>query len=171
MRRILFSIVLISIIITSCSSGKKKVSDAEPAVEELNVEIADNADLVDLTDVDGYFFVGKVASPKAYLLDKADFGKYFQPAKTMTNQLTEIDFDTQYVGAIVLPETNNEVTISLDSTYLNGHKLHIVYSINQESAERSFSIVPSKLFAFDASLNVDSVVFRNGDRVETLLVK
>lgn len=126
---------------------------------------------VELTDVDGYFSTKRVTSTEVMLLSEADFDKYFHPAKTLDNVLTTIDFDTQRTGAIIFPETKNAVTISLDSSYLKGKTLNIVYSTMQEYTERSFTITPVKIFTFDADLNIDSVAFSNGNSIVKFAVK
>ncbi|MDR1501925.1 MAG: hypothetical protein LBT43_05660 [Prevotella sp.] len=163
----------LSLLVSAC--GQNKSNDIPKSAPDVNVSQSENdfqnVKNVELTDVDGYFSTKRVTSPEVMLLNETDFDKHFHPAKTLDNVLTTIDFDTQRVGAIILPETRNDVTISLDSSYLKGRTLSIVYSIMRESAERSFTITPVKVFTFDASLNIDSVAFYNGDSIVKFAVK
>lgn len=173
MKTMLLPIVLFLIVFTSCFPKKDKTSDLDSKALDKQLDGADVNDIrfVDYTDVDGYFFASKVDSLTVFMLNKADFERYFHPARTMTNRSTEIDFDMQRVGAIVLPETKNNVSILLDSVYAIGNRLNIVYSIKQEPDERSSTIIPYRSLVFDASLDVDSVTFRNGNRKEQLSVR
>lgn len=162
-----------SLLISAC--GQNKSNDIPKSAPVVNASQSEsnlqNLKNVELTDVDGYFSTKRVTSPEVMLLNEMDFDKHFHPAKTLDNVLTLIDFDTQRAGAIILPETKNDVTISLDSSYLKGRTLNIVYSIMQESAERSFTITPAKIFTFDASLSIDSVAFYNGNSIVKFAVK
>lgn len=172
MKTILYFAAL-SLLVSSC--GQNKSNDITKSTTGVNVSQSEN-DLqnlknVELTEVDGYFSTKRVTSPEVMLLNETDFNEHFHPAKTLNNVLTIIDFDTQKAAAIILPETKNDVTISLDSSYLKGRTLNIVYSIMQESAERSFTTTPVKVFTFDTSLNVDSVAFYNGDSIVKFAVK
>ncbi|MBK5722527.1 hypothetical protein JGH11_16760 [Dysgonomonas sp. Marseille-P4677] len=165
MKCIIYLFPLWLVVLVGCTSNINKIPDVRGSAKRVNADKRNNIRLIELRDVEDYFFVGKVDDSKVFLLNEADFERYFQPAKTMTNRPTEVDFDMERMGAIVLPETKNNTNILLDSAYLSGRKLNIVYSINQESVKRSFSIVPSKVFTFEASLDVDSVVFRNGNDI------
>ncbi|GAB6120883.1 putative periplasmic lipoprotein [Dysgonomonas termitidis] len=171
--RTILSVAALSLLVSACIQNKSNdIPKNDPAMET-SAAGNDSQYLkdIELTDVDGYFSTKRVTAPEVMLLNETDFDKHFHPAKTLDNVLTMIDFDTQRVGAIILPETKNAVTISLDSPYIEGRTLNIVYSIMQESSERSFTIAPVKVFTFDASLNIDSVAFLNGDSVVKFAVK
>ena len=172
MKTILYFAIL-SLLVSACGQNKSNdIPKSAPAVNASESENdSQNLKNVELMDVDGYFSTERVTSPEVMLLNETDFDKYFHPAKTLDNVLTIIDFDTQKAGAIILPETKNDVTISLDSSYLKGRTLNIIYSIMQESDERSFTITPVKVFTFEASLNIDSVAFYNGDSIVKFAVK
>ncbi|WP_051697671.1 hypothetical protein [Prevotella sp. 10(H)] len=166
-----FTIVTLSL--TACNQNKNNVPKSDPVIEStLDISQAEDTNSIELTDIEGYFSVKKVTEPEVMILNnQPDFDKHFKPAKTMDNRISMVDFDMQKAGAIVLPETKNEVTISLDSSYLVDKTLNITYSIMQESTDRSFTIIPLKIFAFDSTIGIDTVVFHNGNNIQKFSIK
>lgn len=162
MNKILFLAVISAFILSSCSSKTPQpIDEGEKASTENTIETEPS---IQLYPVDGYFSTVKLTEPKVYILDQATFEKNFQPAKTMENSPTEINFDMEKVGAIVLPETPFETTITIDSTSLYNKTLHIYYSINKGQEKRTFTIIPTEIFTFDAEVDAASVSFDNEGR-------
>lgn len=156
---------LVILTIASCSMGKEK-TEAEMEVVEIQSGTASDVDLirqaVQLNPLDGYFTVIRPEETKVYILDKSNFEKSFKPAATMNNRPRVIDFEVEEAGAIVLPETEYETEITIDSAYITNDKImHVIYSVKKGVEKRSFTIQPVKLFTFDVSLDVDSVSFEN----------
>ncbi len=167
--KIVFSLAIVAAVaLSGCSSNKSE--NKSSSVETAAVETPATSE-VEISDVNGYFAVNKVESPKVYVLDEAGFKENFHPAPVMGNPPTSIDFAAQKVAAIVLPETEFETTISIDKVYQEGKTLNIVYSYNQGTEKRTFTTKPVKIFTFSSQTGADTVVFKAGDQVETIALK
>ncbi|MFV0538741.1 MAG: hypothetical protein ACK5M3_15460 [Dysgonomonas sp.] len=115
---------------------------------------------VELGKVEHYFTIVDSDKPEFLLLEsQEDFDKNFHPAKTMTNSPTAIDFSKSFVAAIVLPASEYETNIVLDTAYVAGKTLHIRYDVNKGEEQRSFSSKAQVAFTINSSLAVDSVSF------------
>lgn len=145
MKKSILFIVAISIALVSCKTDKPH---QEPSVE--------------LGKVEHYFSTVESDKPEFLVLkSQEDFDKNFHPAKTMANSPTAIDFSKSFVGAIILPASEYETDIELDTTYITGKTLHIRYDVNKDEEQRSFSSKPQIAFTIDSSLAVDSVSFES----------
>lgn len=117
---------------------------------------------VELGKVEHYFTIVDSDKPEFLVLkSQEDFDKSFQVAKTMTNSPTAIDFSKSFVGAIVLPASEYETNIELDTAYITGKTLHIRYDVNKGEEQRSFSSKAQVAFTVDSSLAADSVSFES----------
>ena len=130
---------------------------------EKNETIPDNK--VELTPIRGYFSKRKPYKTEGYVLNKRSFNLYFSPARTMGDSLPEIDFTTKKVGAIIMPETSYDTRIILNNAYLSDSILHIQYSIHEVLEKRPYTIIPVRLFTFDADIEADQVHFEYGEHV------
>ncbi len=148
------SILIIAILIASisCKTGKfQQESSIRPG------------------KVEHYFTSVESDKPEFLVLkSREDFGKNFHPAKTMTNSPTVIDFSKSFVGAIVLPASEYEINIKLDTAYITGKTLHIRYDVSKGEEQRAFLSKPQIAFTIDSSLAADSVSFECKESSVTL---
>lgn len=161
-KKILF-ICLSVLLLASCNSKSSK--EEQPEVIRFQSSSASNIPIlrqaIQLNALDGYFSVYKPSETKVYILDKSNFEKNFHAAATVDNRPRMIDFEREGAGAIVLPETEYETEIILDSAYVSNNTMHIIYTINKGVEKRSFTILPVKIFTFEKSLGIDSISFNN----------
>lgn len=166
MKRIYIFPIVILVLLTSCSMNQSKSEDKS----NTNEFEATTSSLVKIQYIESYFAIAKPQRPVGLIMDKEQFNENFSPAKTMSNNITKIDFDTQKVGAIVLPETSHNTVILIDSVHLKGTTLNVDYTVIRDNEKRSFSIVPAKAFTFDSSLNIKSATFiDNSDSIKVYL--
>lgn len=164
MKKVFYVAMSLTLLAVSCSTKTQEPKDVqEPLVVE-SVELEE----VFLRPVENYFSIIKPTEKVELVLDSVSFYQNFSPASTMSNRPTVIDFDKEMGGAIILPTTEYETTIKIDSSYIANNALNIVYSIVQNAEKRSFMIVPTKVFTFDKRLAISSVVFKNGESVVTV---
>lgn len=125
-------------------------------VEQLDVKV------INVTEIENYFSnIAPIRPIGVVIVDENLFNNDFHPARTMNNEIPEIDFSTQNAAAIVLPETAYNTIIRLDSTYLWSNVLNVRYSVEHDSVRRSFTTLPVKLFTFDNNLDISTVLFIN----------
>ena len=154
MKLFFYSLLFVSFLTVSCTSNKQP----EP---QTNIEVATITEAVTLKSVENYFSVLKPTEKKELILtDSTEFSASFNPAATMGNIPTKIDFSKEKIGAIILPETEFETTINIDSAYVLDRTLNIVYTITKGGEKRSFTIVPCRVFAFDKNIDEVDVVFK-----------
>lgn len=159
MKRIIAFSLFSAMLIIACSPRNvKEIGETSEAVGEKAVKQA-----IVLKPVDGYFTTLRPNATTTLVLDKVAFEENFKPAATMNNLPTIINFDTDRAIAIVLPETRREVGIIIDSSYMEANVLHISYTIDKGKEERSFSMIPCKVYSFDANLGINAVNFNNGE--------
>ena len=79
---------------------------------------------------------------------KTEFDEYFGVATTMGSQPTAIDFDKQYVLAVILPETNDATTLKVAN--VTSYRGIITLSYNREvGQEQTFTVRPLLLVLVD----------------------
>ncbi len=123
MKKIVYLIAISIVVFGGCSSNKKNQNDTlknSSAKTPVTINTGEALNKIELKNIDEYFAVKTVADPLVVVLNGSNFKDYFQPAKTMNNHPTTIDFGIERVGAIILPESWYDVTISLDESYLSG---------------------------------------------------
>jgi hypothetical protein len=80
---------------------------------------------------------------------QGDFTRYFGMATVMGGQPTPIDFDRQFVIAIVLPETTHTTTIHPGTLTDQGDSLQLEYAVSVAPAENTWTSVPLSLLIVD----------------------
>jgi hypothetical protein len=114
---------------------------------------------VEITPVENYFVTAKPDKVLGLLLDSISFYNYFHPATTMKNRPATIDFSSKQVAAIILPETNKETGIRIETALVRNNVLHVSYSVQRGSEPRTFTVVPANVFTFKAPAPVYSAEF------------
>lgn len=173
MKKIFYLFVFLVFGLYSCSSNKPQSEQQSASVANVQDQAkADNmSSVVEIKDVENYFSTQRPKEQEFLVLNDSDFEKYFHPAKTMNNTVTKIDFTKERVGAIILPETEYNTTITINKVSLDGKRLIVDYTVTKDQNKQSYTIVPSKVFAFDLGLKVDSVTFKDGDNETHVAVK
>lgn len=150
-------------LLSSCNGTKK--TETVIVNEQISTATSTNDSLI--TEVDQYFATFIPTEVTTMVVGKDEFAEKFNPARTMDNAPTIVDFETYRVGAIVVPETAKETSIVLDDISIVDRKLVVNYSINQQGEDRSFTILPVKLFQYSLQLDIDSVSFVNNNTTKT----
>ncbi|MFV0417392.1 MAG: hypothetical protein ACK5KT_01505 [Dysgonomonas sp.] len=151
------AMVILSVVIISCSSDKAKTAQ-EKAANSDTVSGIETETNVQLTPLDGYFTTVKPLQVDGLLIkNQSEFDKNFHPAKTMANSPTKIDFINNHIGAIVMPATEYDTKIIINKSYVKANVLYIYYSIDKSNEKRTFTTIPQLLFTFNSSLAVDSI--------------
>ena len=92
-----------------------------------------------------------------------DFDRYFGMAAVMGGQPTPIDFDRQFVIAIVLPETNHTTGIHPGTLSDKGDSLQLEYGVSVDPAENTWTSVPLSLLVVDKRYERPSVALLRKD--------
>lgn len=151
-----FMAVAISIALLNCSHEKAKTTNESNVVE--TEKTTDTETDVLLIPVDGYFATIKPLEVKGVLIkSQSEFEANFNPAKTMTNKIPQIDFTTNNAGAIMMPASEYDTKIVINKSYVKGNILYIHYSADKAEEKRTYSTMPQLLFTFSSSLAVDSI--------------
>ena len=147
MKKIIFALASL-LVLAGCTTNKP----AEAAAENVPYEVAKN-----------YFFKNNQtipASPK--ITTAAAFDQLFGMAAFMgkNGQPTAIDFDKQFVLAIVLPVTNIATEITPVKVETKGNQLFYSYDIKR-GEQQSFSIQPVSIILLDRQFVNHEVILIN----------
>ena len=137
MKPVLFT--LTALIMLSACSGRKRPLGGEQE-HEVAFEVAKN-----------YFFKSGQEIPESPKVTSAEeFARLFGMATTMGNegQPTEIDFDRQFVLAVVLPETDTETEIIPLNLVAKGNTLYYFFQVNM-GEQQSFRMQPLSIIILD----------------------
>lgn len=140
MKRIL--IILLAAMLAAC--GQKK---------DVPFEVAHN-----------YFVRNDVTEPiPAKIASQNEFERYFGMAAFMgkKGQPTPIDFETQFVIAVVLPETSHSSELRAESLSDDGQKLTFTYHVDVADKENTWTQVPVLLIVVDRQYERDIVELNN----------
>lgn len=140
MKRIL--IILLAAMLAAC--GQKK---------DVPFEVAHN-----------YFVRNDVTEPiSAKIASQDEFERYFGMAAFMgkKGQPTPIDFETQFVIAVVLPETSHSTELRAESLSDDGQKLTFTYHVDVADKENTWTQVPVLLIVVDRQYERDIVELNN----------
>ncbi len=139
-------VIFFLLILVSCNDFKK---ENEKVKSEPTIEL-----------MEGYFPKNDIEynQPVRVIIatNKQDFDKYFGVAKTMTNTISEIDFDKNKVVAIIAKPSDNEQTIIISETKLKNNKLAINYKLEIGELQ-SFSSSDLKMFKIPKTINAVDV--------------
>jgi len=159
------------LLLSSCTSGDKKVAMENSVPVDKIGEVVDHNIHESLNELQGYFTTLKPSEPTVLIInDRSEFDSKFHPARTMTNKVFPVNFETMSVGAIILPETDYETKVIIDDTHVSGNKLHISFHTEKGKEKLSYTSIPQYAFSFDKAIQADSVHFK-GDNLSVYLPK
>ena len=92
-----------------------------------------------------------------------EFARHFGMAAVMGGQPTAIDFDRQFVIAVVLPETNHTTTIRPGILTDEGEALKLEYGLSISPEENTWTAVPLSLLVIDKRYERGNVVLVRKD--------
>ncbi len=121
-----------------------------------------NSKSMELKQLEGYFLRNDVTidkTPKTLQIrDRETFEKYFGVGKTMTNTITELDFDKYFYVARIIEVNGALKEIEVVQATSTGTSCSIIYSIK----ERPGSTFKANTFvAFEVPKSVTTVVVMN----------
>lgn len=99
----------------------------------------------------------------AKIATREEFVRCFGMAAVMGGQPTPVDFDRQFVIAIVLPETNRTATIHPRTLADGGGTLRLEYGVSVAPEENSWTSVPLSLLVVDKRYERERVVLVRKD--------
>lgn len=111
-----------------------------------------------------YFVRNDVTEPiPAKIASQDEFERYFGMAAFMgkKGQPTPIDFEIQFVIAVVLPETSHSTELRAESLSDDGQKLTFTYHVDVADKENTWTQVPVLLIVVDRQYERDIVELNN----------
>ncbi len=145
--------IFLVMLLFSCNDSKKEEQNSN---SESNIEV-----------IEGYFPNNDIefSQPVKVIItsNKEDFERYFGIAKTMSNTISEIDFDNNKVVAIIARPLDKKQTISILETKLKNNKLAIKYKL-EIGAPQSFSSTDLKMLKIPKSINAIDVYTDEGEQ-------
>ena len=99
----------------------------------------------------------------AKIASQDEFERYFGMAAFMgkKGQPTPIDFEIQFVIAVVLPETSHSTELRAESLSDDGQKLTFTYHVDVADKENTWTQVPVLLIVVDRQYERDIVELNN----------
>lgn len=112
-----------------------------------------------------YFLRNNVDARKVpvQIKTQAEFDRYFGMAAVMGGQPTAIDFDRQFVIAIVLPETTHSTAIHPGPLTDAGESLQLEYRVSVAPEENTWTSVPVSLLIVDKRYDRPTVTLTKKD--------
>jgi len=137
MRRLLFALFAVAIL-ASCNPLSKIEKAGYP---------------INYTELHNYYVLNNIDASKTQRLvinSQATFESYFGEGAVMgrNGQPTMVNFKTQYVLAVVLPETDRQTEVVPGEVVQNGNTVVMNYRVNK-GAKTSYRMVPFAAIAID----------------------
>ena len=110
-----------------------------------------HSDGIPYREAEHYFLRNDVDARKVpvQIKTQAEFDRWFGMAAVMGGLPTAIDFDRQFVIAVVLPETNHATTIHPGTLTDAGDALQLEYRVSVAPEENTWTSVPLSLLIVD----------------------
>ena len=141
MKKLLNILALMAIVVLCCQCGTSaQLRRAQKGAKPIPHQVLEN-----------YFVRNTVDCSKLQRLifdNQQDFEAVFGPAALMGSRPTAINWNTQYVAAIILPETNKPTMVTPISVKGNENAVIINYQVNQ-GRKSDYTIVPFTAIALD----------------------
>lgn len=116
-------------------------------------------------EVSGYFVRNDVENKEfsEKITDLKRFEELFGMAATMSSRPTEIDFNKQFVAAIVMPVTYDATDMLVDSVIRNEGKMTVYYSV-ETGARQTYSVRPNLLLSINKKYDGRLETVMNGNK-------
>ena len=104
------------------------------------------------TELENYFVRNDVDCSKQQRLildNKTDFEQFFGMGAFMGGMPTEVNWNKQYVVALVLPETNRETIITPIDVRQVSNKVVLCYKVQRSKEKMSYTMIPFTAVAID----------------------
>ncbi len=111
-------------------------------------------------ELHNYFYANNAGkTPPTKITTEDTFERYFGESAYMgkRGEPTRVDFDAQFVIALVLPETKYDTQILPQRLIKRGNRITLYYKVRQGRA-RSFTIRPIYLVKVDSQYEAEEVV-------------
>lgn len=108
---------------------------------------------------DGGYFV---------MADRTKFDSIFHAAATMSNEITNIDFNKSMIVAVAKAITNHEVTLTIDSCMKEGKELSVYYTYKILPDTLSFSKKPFRAAVIEKTESSKVIFVENGVTMKTV---
>ena len=136
------------LMLTQCSIPRKIEANAYP---------------IDFTQLHNYYVVNSHKPKKIerkIINNEEEFRNIFGEAAVMgaNGNPTPVNFKTQFVLAVILPETNRDVSVSPLQVLENGNVVIFDYRV-EKGAKNTYTMVPFTAIALDRPLEVLSMEF------------
>lgn len=119
---------------------------------------------IELTQINGYLSKRKPRkTTEGYVLNENNFSDYLEKIIPAWGEEPVIDFKKKKVAIIILPESSYDTRIILNKGFVEDSVLHIKYSVHQVLEKRSYRLVPTRVFTFNADVAADSILFEYGE--------
>lgn len=119
--------------------------------------------VVPYREADNYFVRNDIKQPvPAKINSQEEFDKYFGMAAVMgkNGNPTPIDFANQFVIAVVLPETNQDIDIEDERLLDDGTTLTFEYSVDRDDEINTYTQVPMELIIVSRQNERGNVVLK-----------
>lgn len=149
MKKLTVIITLVAVALLCCQCGtSSQLRRAQKGAKATRYVVLDN-----------YFVRNDVNCEKRQQLvldNKQDFDAFFGPAAIMGGKPTDINWRTQYVVAVLLPETNRPTMVTPLEVKKNEHNVIFKYQVNR-GRKTSYSLVPFAAIALDRPATAQEV--------------
>lgn len=157
MKKILYFVLSIAIFAISCSYKSDKKIDLTTKTIPDTIKNSSKSKPIPysfIRPLEGYFAISEVSKTTELILDSLQFAKEFHFATTMNNEPANINFQKERVSAIVLPRSEYDTEIILDTNFVRNDTLHVLYSIKTVKKKRTYTMTPIQLFSYNSKFHL-----------------
>jgi len=168
MKRELFLATLAALCLAACTPKQPAETQVQmpqdtQSIQSTSVEQTSANGYVPYREADHYFVRNDVKQPVPAKINSQDeFDKYFGMAAVMgkNGRPTPIDFASQFVIAVVLPETNQDIDIEDERLIDDGTNLTFEYSVERDDEINTYTQVPMELIIVSRQNERENVVLK-----------
>ncbi|WP_346317187.1 hypothetical protein [Chitinophaga sp. YIM B06452] len=172
MKNLLYTGGLFLLLLAACgpNTSQSTVTQEEKLEQgdTLNELVAFQKDIV-IKPLSGYFVKNTIKQNDSVVCwvinNRQEMEKVFGMAKTVSNTIDTVDFNTHLLTAVTLRLSNLEQKIALTSSKQEGDAVDLHFSIMEEGPSRSFTTAMAWLGTIPKSPEVKKVRFYEGDRL------
>lgn len=171
MKNLLYIMALLALL-AGCgpNTSQSTVTQEEKLAQgdTVNELVAFQKDIV-ITPVSGYFVKNTIKQNDDIVCwvinNPQEMQRVFGMAKTVSNTIDTVDFNTHLLTAVTLRLSSTEQKITLTSSKQEGNTVDLHFSIMENGTARSFTTASAWLGTLPKLPEVKKVKFYNGDRL------